>query len=288
MRLTSLVAAALAAFTLTQVAAAQRGRFRRPDEVTERVAVYFADTAAPTTDGDKVADLGTAELVRTAAAANQLTVLYLHDGAAPEQVVQQFERELFRDDALGIKLRCFHCGSIDLSKNEALKARYGKEAPLFVAFAADGKAEKEVSMSGYKANAKALEAQLDKAAKGAVKPSLETFAKKYGDLVRELEGLLRKKQQLEAEQARAGGDESKKKKADKELEELQKQQDKLSEQENKLVQPLRLPARATGARRLGGWAGFGGRDQRGNTGDGNTGRGNTGDGNTGRGNTGGR
>jgi hypothetical protein len=73
----------------------------------------------------------------------------------------------------------------------ALEARFGKHAPLFVAFAIDGKAEKEVSMAGYKANPKALEAQLDKAAKGAMKPSLETFAKKYGELVQELEGVLR-------------------------------------------------------------------------------------------------
>lgn len=258
-----LPAAALAAAVLfADAAAAQRGgRNRRPEEIQERVGAFFADTSGPAVDGEKVADLDTCELVRAAAAAGQPTVLYLHDGTANEQVVGDFEKLLFRSDALGIKLRCFHCGRIDVSKEPALKARFGDDAPLFAVFDGAGKAQKPLSMKGYKADPNELEALLDKAAKGHVKPSLEAFAKGYADLVRDLEQVLAKKELASQRRTRAGDDPSKQKKADKDLQEADAERKKLLDKEQAMLEKLKLPARPAEAKQLGrdsGWGGGGG------------------------------
>lgn len=267
------VAALAAALLFADAVSAQRGgRNRRPEEIQERVGAYFADTGGPAVEGDKVADLDTCELVRAAAASGQPTVLYLHDGTANEQVVGEFEKLLFRADALGIKLRCFHCGRIDVSKEPALKGRFGDDAPLFVVFSAAGKAEKPLSMKGYKANPSDLEALLDKAAKGSVKPSLEAFAKGYADLVRDLEQVLAKKELASQRRTRAGDDPGKQKKADKELEEADAERKKLLEKEQAMLEKLKLPARPAEARPLGRDGGFGGRGG-GGTGGGGTGGG---------------
>ena len=144
-----------------------RNQWRRPEEVTNRVGVYFKQVQGPETDGDKIADLNTIPLVREAVAADQVTVLYLHDGELEDRPVRAFESALFRADVrgdeLGIKLRMFHCGQIDVSKDPALKARYGKKTPLFIAFDKSGKELRPVSMSGMKPNATGLEGLLDRA-----------------------------------------------------------------------------------------------------------------------------
>ena len=66
------------------------------------------------------------DLVRAATSAGQVTMLYLHNSEADRTVVRQFENLLFRadtlGDVLGIKLRMFHCGQIDISKTPAMKA----------------------------------------------------------------------------------------------------------------------------------------------------------------------
>ncbi|MCK5944457.1 MAG: hypothetical protein KAI24_20885 [Planctomycetes bacterium] len=293
MRKILLLATITVAVFATDVLEAQRGggrsrnRWRRPEEVQNRVAVYFQEVAGPATDGDKVADLNTIELVRAAAAADQVTLLYLHDGEADERAVRLFEAMLFRadkaGDELGIKLRLFHCGQIDISKSPALQERYGKTAPLFVAFDKAGKELRPVSMRGLKPDARGLEGLLDRAAKGAFKPTLPAFAKKYGKLVAELEKVLNDKAEAEQDQAKAGDDKGKQNQARRELEAAAKAEQKLLDEEQKLLADVRIPAR--GNKKLGGLPNRRG-DRGGNTGKGNTGKGNTGRGNTGRGNTG--
>ena len=231
-----------------------RNRWRRPDEVTTRTAAFFSEVQAPATDGDKVADLNTIDLVRAAAASGQVTLLYLHDGQADKTVVQQFEAALFRadksGDQLGIKMRMFHCGQIDTSKSPALQERYGKVVPVFVAFDKNGKELKPVSMSGYQAKASALEALLDQASSGAFKPALKTLAKKYADIVGDLEEALKAKSEAQQAQTKAGNDKAKGKEAEQELVAATKLEQKALEQESKLLEGLRLPAR--GSKRLGG------------------------------------
>lgn len=297
MRTCTLLATLVVAIFATDSVEAQRGgggrnRWRRPDEITNRVAIYFSPAEAPASDGDKIADLNTIDLVRAAAAADQVTLLYLHDGEADEQVVQQFESALFRadksGDELGIKLRMFHCGQIDISKSPALKQHYGKDVPLFVAFDKAGKELKPVSMPGYKAKASALESLVDQASAGAFKPALKTLAKQYADIVDDLEQVLRDKEAATQAQTKASNDKAKSKKAERELADIAKLEEKILKAEEKLLEGLRMPARGT--QRLGGRnnrrGNQAGNTGRGNTGDGNTGKGNTGKGNTGRGNAG--
>lgn len=253
----AIIAATIAVTTMLAVdlAAQRRGggranRWRQPEEITNRVGMFFRDVEGPKTDGDKVADLGSLELVRAATSANQLSVLYLVDDGDDERTRQMFEWQLGQNREIGIQLRCFHCGRIDLEKNAALAERYGKKAPLFVVFDADGKAT-EVSMAGYKPSATSLKRALEKAASGTIKPSLSTFAKRYADIVEDLGKLLAKKQQEEARLAKAGKDDAKRKKLEKELKKLEAEQQKLLEKEQDFLGKLRLPERPAGARRLG-------------------------------------
>jgi hypothetical protein len=288
MRISTLLATlSVALFVADDLAAQRRGggrsrMGRRPAEITNRTAAYFTEVDAPASQGDKVAPFNSIDLVRAAAAANQITVLYLHDSEASRRIVQQFESALFRTDQsgdqLGLKLRMFHCGQIDISKSPAMKTRYEKDVPVFIAFDKTGKELKAVSMSGYKAKASKLEALLDQASSGAYKPSVKTIAKKYGKIIIDLEKALRAKAKAEQDQTKAGNDKSKAKKAAKDIEAATKLEDKALEAEEKLLEDLRLPAR--GEKKLGG------RNNRRNNRDGNTGKGNTGKGNTGKGNTG--
>lgn len=229
-----------------------RGR-GRPEEITNRTGAFFTDVPGPVTDGDKVADLATIEFARTARSAGQLVVLYLYDSGDDQDVRDQFERTLFAGDELGIELHCFHCGRIDLAKEPALKAKYGKQAPLFVVFDEAGKTA-ELSMLGYKPTASALTKVLEKQAAGVIKPPLATFAKTYGDLVRDLEQLLAKKKQAQEKQAKAGGDKAKRSEADKELKALEAEEQKLLDKEKDLLTKAKLPERSNKAQRLGGRA----------------------------------
>jgi hypothetical protein len=244
--------AALATTLLLADATAQGGRFRRAEEITNRVGVFFADQPGPTSDGDKVAGLETTEFVRAAVAARQPTVLYLVDGKADEEVRGQFERQVFASDELGITLRCFHCGRLDLAKETALAAQFGKKAPLFVVFDAEGKAT-EVSMVGYKPSTASLQKALDKAGAGTVKPSLGAFAKQYAGMVRDLEQLLGKQKQEQEKLARAAGDANKKKAIEKELAGIADEMQKLLDKENEFLAKHRLPERPSSAQRLGTW-----------------------------------
>ena len=293
MRTSTLLATlCVALFVADNLEAQRRGgggrTARRPAEITNRIAAYFSEIDAPATQGDKIAPFNSIDLVRAAAAANQVTVLYLHDSEAEKRIVQQFEGALFRTDKsgdeLGLKLRMFHCGQIDISKSPAMKTRYEKDVPMFIAFDKTGKELKAVSMSGYKAKASKLEALIDQASTGAYKPSVKTIVKKYVKIVDDLEKALRAKTQAEQAQTKAGNDKSKAKKAEKAIAAATKLEDKALTAEEKLLENLRLPAR--GDKKLPSRNNRRNNNKAGNTGAGNTGKGNTGKGNTGAGNTG--
>lgn len=252
MRFTTATAALAVLFFATDLAAqrgGERNRWRRPEEITNRVGVFFTDIEGPLTSGDKVAEFETLEIVRAAMAAKQPTALYLVNHEDDEKVRQQFEWQLFQPDEVGIELRAFHCGRIDLAKNPALAAEYKKKAPLFVVIDANGKTN-EVAMAGYKASTTSLKKALESAASG-MKPSLPSFAKKYANLVEDLERLLQKREAAEKAQAKADSD-SKRSKAEKELAKLAKEEKKLLDVEQKLITEARLPERGNDASRVGG------------------------------------
>jgi hypothetical protein len=231
-----------------------RGR-QRPEEIQNRVGAFFDDIHGPATEGDKVADLATTDLVRAAASAEQLSVLYLHNSADEKDVREQFERMLFAGDELGIELRCFHCGRIDVSKEPALKTKYGDKVPLFVAFDKSGKPGEIVSMSGYKIAANELGKQLEKAAQGALKPALATFAKDYGGFVRDLEQALNKKKLARERYAKAGADKAKRAEVEKDIKLAEDEEKKLLEHEKEMLEKMRLPERPATAQRVGGGRG---------------------------------
>ena len=232
-----------------------RGGRQRPEEIQNRVGAFFTDISGPATDGDKVADLATTELVRAAAGAEQLSVLYLHNSADEKDVREQFERMLFAGDEIGIELRCFHCGRIDLSKEPALKTKYGDKAPLFVVFDKHGQPGEIVSMNGYKVAANELGKQLEKAAQGALKPALATFAKEYGGFVRDLEQALNKKKLARERYAKAGSDKAKRAEIEKDLELAESEEKKMLAREKEMLEKMRLPERPASAQRLGGGRG---------------------------------
>lgn len=254
------LAIALGTTLLALPATAQRWR-PRADEIQNRVGVFFVDTDGPASDGDKVADLATCAFAHDAAGGDQLAVLYLFDGSGDQTERERFERALFGDDELGIALRCFRCGRIDIAKQPALLARFGKRAPLFVAIDKDGKATDEVSMAGTKPDdgaqmqkaqlQKALMQKLEKAATGAIKPPLATFTKDYGKLVADLEQVLRDKQDAEAKLAKAGTDKPKRAAAEKDQKEAAAAEQKLLDKERELLGKVKLPERPASAQRLG-------------------------------------
>lgn len=285
MRAVTLFLAVTVPCLFVDVAAAQgRGR-GRAEEILNRVGAYFLDVNGPPLDGDKAGDLANVDLVRAAKNAGQLAMLYVVDGSDDEDVRTQFERTMFSGDEMGITLRCFHCGRIDLKSEPTLKAKLGKQAPLFVAFDKDGKPTEILSMAGYKAQPKALETLLAKASPGVIKPSLAAFTKDYGGFVRDLEQALNKKKLLKERYAKAGSDRQKRADVDKDLAVAEKEEQKLLEQETAMLAKAGLPERPADAKRLGGRGGFG--DQGGGRGGQGGGRGGQGGGQGGGGTGGG-
>lgn len=226
-------------------------RWRQPEEITNRVGLFFNDVPGPAEDGDKIADLDTVEIVRAAKAANQLTVLYLVDRQDEEAEWPRgvFEFMLGRDQELGIQLRAFHCGRIDLGKAPALKAKYEKERPLFVVFDQEGKPT-EVPMSGYRPAGSKLKKALEKAAAGAMKPSLTRFAKDYGKIIKDYSELLQDRKDAQTEMTKNRDDKGKVRKAEKELLKLMKAEAKILEKEGELLGKFTFPDRGT--QRVGG------------------------------------
>ncbi|HLQ37822.1 MAG TPA: hypothetical protein VK348_08480 [Planctomycetota bacterium] len=252
----SLVSFTVAALGIVDTAHAQRGGRGRPDEITNRVGCFFTDATLPPVEGDQQVDLANTDLVHAASTASQLSLLYLYDGADDADQREQFEHTLFGIDEIGIHLRVFQCGRLDLAKAPAAKAKYGKQEPLLVAFGKDGKPVGELSMAGYKASGGALLKLLEKAASPVVKPSLEAFVKDYTAFVRDLEQLINRRKLLQDRKTQAKGEDpsakAKRATAEKDLKALDGEEQKLLAQEKELVEKNRLPARDAKAHRLGG------------------------------------
>lgn len=243
----------VAALLLALPAPCQGGRGRgRAEEVQNRVGAFFVDVPGPAAAADgKAGDLAATEFVRAAMGKGQPAVLYLVDSRDDQDVRDQFERTLFGGDEIGILLRPFHCGRIDLKAAPELAAKFAKQAPLCVAFDKDGKAGEVAAMNGYKASTKALETALGKAATGLVKPSLAAFAKEYGGFVRDYEALLARKKLASEKLARAGADKGKRADAEKDLAALDKEEAKLLAGEQQILGKAPLVERPADAKRLG-------------------------------------
>lgn len=279
MRMLSFALSLAVVATFVDVATAQGGGGRgrgRAEEIQNRVGAFFTDVKGPLPDGEKAGDLATTDMVKAAAGYGQMTVLYLVDSSDDQDVREQFERTLFAGDEIGIMLRCFHCGRIDLKSEPLLAAKFARQAPLFLVYDKDGKPGEVVAMNGYKPSVKGLETQLLKASQGVVKPSLAGFAKEYGGLVRDLEQVLAKKKNAKERMAKAGADKAKKAEVEKDLTLAEKDEQKLLDRETELLKKVGLPERSADAKRLGGGRGPGGPGGPGGGGGGGGGRGGNG------------
>src|SRR5262249_27776612 len=154
---------------------------------------------------------------------------------------------MFNNDELGIALRAFQCGRLDLSADTALRAKYGAKAPLFVAFDPEGKPQGELLLAGYKANAAQLVQLLEKTAGAVVKPSLQAFVKDYRDVVHDLELIDGRRKVLQDRQGHIDGkspDAARKRaELDKERKDLDAEQQKIEAREQQLLTSAKLPAR---------------------------------------------
>jgi len=253
----------VAALLFADTALAQRGGRGRPEEITNRVACFFVDVAPPVGEGAMATELANTDLIRAAAGANQVAVLYLFDGGDAANMREQFEKTMFGNDTIGLHLRFFHCGRIDVAKAPALKSKYGKDLPLFVTFNKEGKQADDAAMPGYKASGNALVKALEKAGNPVYKPSLAAAVKNYSELVRDLEQMIARRKLLEDRQSRTTGDDAsaKQKRAaiDKDLKDLDAEKAKLEQKETELIQKLHMPVRDSKAVQLGGGGGRGGR-----------------------------
>jgi hypothetical protein len=242
------------AVCLAAPAFAQRGGRGRSEAILARLGNYFVDTQVPATGGDMAADpLAEVAMVKEAASAHQLSLLYLYDPKANETKHQQFEQVLFGNEELNIALRCFRCARIDVSANAEAKAGFGKQAPLFVAFNAEGKRAGEVSMAGYKAVVNPLVQMLAKAATGTVKPALPDFVQRYRGVVHDLEMIEGRRKAIDERMSRlTDKDGERRAELEKDKKTLADDEQKLLATEKELLQKAMVPARDPKAQRLGG------------------------------------
>lgn len=244
------------ALSLALADAAVAQRRGRPEMITKRLGNYFVSVTLPQPDeGQSGAErLASSKLVQKAAEQGHLSLLYLFDPQGDERKHKLFETTLFSNDSITISLLCFQCGRVDLSTDIASMAEYGKKAPLFVAFDAEGKPVGEVSMSGYKVASAPLTMLLGRAARGHTKPQIKSFAKKYRALLNDLQVLDGRKNILRAQRRRAdeGGDKKKLKELDKDDERLAAEEQKLLESEKELLADAKVPPRDKDAEPVGG------------------------------------
>lgn len=243
------LAVALAALSLAASLPAQRGGGRgRPEAIQERVGCFFADATATAPQEGAEVWTGIAGL-QAAAEKKEMVLVYLCD-AEPKR--EQYEQTLFNFDEVGVALRCFRCLKVDLGAWPEGAARYGQKAPVFLAFGPDGKLAGELSQAGYKAAVNPVIKLLEKAAQGHLKPALPAFVKGYRDVVQGLEQVERDRKTLQDRLGKLDDkDAAKKADLEKDLKQLDQEEQKLLDQEKGLLEKAKVQARDPAAKRIG-------------------------------------
>ncbi|MFQ5505659.1 MAG: hypothetical protein ACE5F1_12815 [Planctomycetota bacterium] len=242
-----------------------RGGGRGPSEaILSRMGNYFVNVTLPVEqDGQSTRErLAASPHVTKARDKRQLCLLYLYDRNADPKKHDRFQQVLFANQGVGVALRLFRCGKLDLGLDDGALAAYGKKAPLFIAFDAKGKRTGEVSMRGYKTSSGPLLKLLARAARGHSKLSLPAFSKKYRSFLTQLQVLEGRQRTLTQKRARLADmpgsrGESKRAKLTKEEDRLAESEKALFAAEKKLLEQARVPARDPNAQRLGGRSGRG-------------------------------
>ncbi len=247
-RLPSLAVLTSCVVLFTASLPAQRGGRGRPEAILERVSCYLVTEKVPAAAEGQDRLAGVA-MVAGAKGKQELALLYLFDSAAEAPKRETFESVMFGNEELGVALRCFHFARLDIAGDAELGTRFGKRLPTFVAFDANGRNVGDVSFTGYRAAIGPLITLLEKASAGHVKPSLGVFTSEYRKVVHDFEMLEARRKTLGDRQEKTS-DPAKKTAIDKDLAELDAEQNKAAAAEAKLLEQARVPVRDPQAKRF--------------------------------------
>ena len=233
---------------------------RRSDATYDRVGAWFTDVriegepAVKDPDAKKKDYIGALPWVTKAKDEGNRSVVYVYDPTTDPDAHQAFEQEMFGDE-MGIATKLFVCARLDLTAASAklLLERYREEAPLFAVYDEAGVEVGVVSMSGYKASPKKLEALLGKAVGKDVQGGLSGFVRDYGEVAKELEAVEKKRVAVEADEDKVDrADKQKQAEIAREKKSIDAEEQKLLGKERDVLNAAKPPERPAGAVRMGG------------------------------------
>ncbi len=233
---------------------------RRSDATYDRVGAWFTDVriegepAVKDPDAKKKDYIGALPWVTKAKDEGNRSVVYVYDPTTDPDAHQAFEQEMFADE-IGIATKLFVCARLDITAASAklLLERYREEAPLFVAYDDAGVEVGVVSMSGYKASPKKLEALLGKAVGKDVEGGLTGFVRDYGEVAKDLEAVEKKRVAVEADEDKVDrADKQKQAEIAREKKAIDSDEAKLLSKERDILNAAKPPERPAGAVRMGG------------------------------------
>jgi hypothetical protein len=241
-------------FGVVSSAGAQRGR-GPSEEITSRYGSYFVDVKLPAPVDKKPIALETCSLVQSSVKDGHLSFLYLYDPTREPVKHGPFEQIIFGHYDITLSLRLFRCGRVNLAEDEKAKAEFGNRAPLFVAFNGKGKWVGDVSMHDYAARSDPIVDLLTRAASGHTRLSRSEFVIKYREFLREYGVYEGRKKSADDRRSRLNmekqPDKAKLNEIERDLQELEKNKDKLLETEKQILDLAKVPPRDGNAVRLG-------------------------------------
>ncbi len=235
-------------------APAQRGR-GPSEEIKRRSGAFFVEVELPEPDGAGAIALEKTALVQSSVRDGHLSLIYLFGPNPRGAKHEQFEQTLFNHAEIGTALRCFRCGWVDISGNEAAYQQFGAKIPMFVAFDAKGKRAGEVAMHDYRAKATPVVKLLERAARKHAGLSLNKFVTRYRKFLKDYQVYEGRVRTLEQKRQRllkkSSPPEAKLAEVDKDAAKLDRSKEKLLDEEKKLLEAAKVPPRDPKAERRG-------------------------------------
>ncbi|MEE2886573.1 MAG: hypothetical protein VX951_03990 [Planctomycetota bacterium] len=231
---------------------ASQGRERRgpPTAVVERWGTYFTTESLPSLQDLKKGDnrLAATELVRSAAQAGELSLIYLYDSRADQRRLDAFEQTLFKQPKVIVGTRLFKCGRIDIADDSHAIKTYGSSTPSLTLFDKKGKLAGFVSMKGFHITPAKVISAMRKTAKGYAKLTFDGWVRRYNKFLHEMNLMDFRKKAMAARRTRLEGREEKRKKLQlrgiiQDEEKLEKEEQKLMDSEGKLLELAKVPER---------------------------------------------
>lgn len=240
----------------TLVGQGGQGRQRRgpPEAVIQRWGTYFANETLPSLQDLKKGDnrLAATELVRNAAQAGELSLLYLYDSRADQRRLAAFEQALFKQPKVVVGTRLFQCGRIDIAGDSHAIKIYGGSTPSLTLFNKKGALACFVPMKGFHIAPAKVVSAMRKTAKGYAKLTFDGWVRRYNKFLHEMTLMDFRKKAMAARRTRLEGREEKRKQLQlrgiiRDEEKLEKEEQKLMDSEDKLLELAKVPERDSGA-----------------------------------------